>query len=56
MFSAITVNAADAKGIDLSADISKDNKTITVNATAVGTEGALSNFTIAMTVPEGVTN
>jgi len=55
MFSAITVNAADAKGIDLSADISKDNKTITVNATAVGTEGALSNFTIAMTVPEGVT-
>ena len=55
MFSAITVNAADAKGIDLSADISKDNKTITVNATASGTEGALSNFTIAMTVPEGVT-
>lgn len=38
MFSAMTVSAADKKGINLASTISTDNKTITLDATAVGTE------------------
>ena len=35
MFSAMTVSAADKKGINLASTISTDNKTITLDATAV---------------------
>ncbi len=56
MFSAFTVvNAAGDKGIKLEASISKDNKTITIDATAVGTTGNLNNFGVVINVPDGVT-
>ena len=55
MFSAMTVNAADKKGINLASTISTDNKTITLDATAVGTEELLNSFLISVNLPEGVT-
>ena len=56
MFSAMTVSAADKKGINLASTISTDNKTITLDATAVGTEELLNSFLISVNLPEGVTN
>ena len=56
MFSAMTVSAADKKGINLASKISTDNKTITLDATAVGTEELLNSFLISVNLPEGVTN
>ena len=56
MFSARTVSAADKKGINLASTISTDNKTITLDATAVGTEELLNSFLISVNLPEGVTN
>ena len=55
MFSAMTVSAADKKGINLASTISTDNKTITLDATAVGTEELLNSFLISVNLPEGVT-
>ena len=55
MFAGFSVSAANTKGIDLAATLSEDCKTITVEATAYGTVGALSNFNIAFTVPETAT-
>ena len=55
MFSAFTVvNAAD-KGIELAGALSEDGKTITVEATPVGTEAKLGAWQIDLNVPEGVT-
>ena len=56
MFSAMTVSAADKMGINLASTISTDNKTITLDATAVGTEELLNSFLISVNLPEGVTN
>ena len=56
MFSVMTVSAADKKGINLASTISTDNKTITLDATAVGTEELLNSFLISVNLPEGVTN
>ena len=57
MFSAFTVaNAENTKGMALAGSLSADGMTITVDATAVNTVGALSNFMIAVNVPDGVTN
>ncbi len=54
MFSGLVVNAETAKGIELASAISEDDMTITIDATAVGTEGALSSFGISFEVPAGV--
>jgi hypothetical protein len=55
MLSSFSVLADGEKGIKLDASISSDNKTITIEATAVNTVGNLSNFMLAIAVPEGVT-
>lgn len=56
MFSAFTVvNAADEKGIGLAGTLSKDGTEITMDATAVQTEGVIKAFTVKFNVPDGVT-
>ena len=54
IFSAITVNAEDQKGMTLDSSLSQDGKTITINATAVGIT-AIDNFGVEINIPEGVT-
>jgi hypothetical protein len=55
MLSGFSVLADDAKGISLAGSLSDDGKTITLDATAVGTNGTLNNFMVAVNVPDGVT-
>ncbi len=50
-----TAVPAVGKGIDLKSSIDSANKVITVEATAVGVDGPLNSFLIAMNAPEGVT-
>ena len=50
IFSAITVNAEDQKGMTLDSSLSQDGKTITINATAVGIT-AIDNFGVEINIP-----